>query len=398
MEWATEYPPPTRGVVVVWGLLASYPFGGMTWQVLHHLAGFRQLGFDVWYVEDTERPVLDPESLSPTVEYEANLNYLAEYMERIGLADRWIFRPPGQTRSCLGARDYNGLRQLYRKADAVFNVCGAQEFRPEHEVIQRLVYLETDPAATQVAVACGDEEVISELDRYHYLFTYGENIGTADCRVPVTRYTWYPTRPPVYTDWWYSRAAPLAGAALTTITNWKHAGKDVVWNGETWRWSKHHEFLRFVDLPAKSRLPLELAVGAISAEESADLRRRGWRLWPTVSLEDPLKYRQYIQHSLGEFTAAKEQYVRPRTGWFSDRSVCYLAAGRPVITQETGFSRVIPTGEGLLAFSTFAEAEEAIAAVAANYGRHAQAAREIALEYFDARRVLGKIAATLGLL
>jgi hypothetical protein len=133
-------------------------------------------------------------------------------------------------------------------------------------------------------------------------------------------------------------------------------------------------------------------------EESADLRRRGWRLWPTVSLEDPLKYRQYIQHSLGEFTAAKEQYVRPRTGWFSDRSVCYLAAGRPVITQETGFSRVIPTGEGLLAFSTFAEAEEAIAAVAANYGRHAQAAREIALEYFDARRVLGKIAATLGLL
>jgi hypothetical protein len=370
----------------------------MTWQVLHHLAGLRQLGFDVWYVEDSDSLVLNPSTFSPTYDYFDNVEYLSRHMDSIGLANRWIFRPPTVYDECVGAVDLQGLYQLYKEADAVLNLCGSHKLRPEHRDIRCLIYLETDPVANQIAVAKSEEHTIQELDAYDYLFTYGENLGKKDCLVPVERFRWLPTRPPVCTDFWLKSEIPTLGTTLTTIANWRHVGKDISWLGEIYHWSKHHEFLRFINLPSHSALPLELAIGAIREDEVSLLRLHGWRVIPSVSLSEPGAYHKYICASAGEFTVAKDQYIRMHSGWFSDRSVCYLAAGRPVIAQDTGFSKILPTGEGLFAYATEEEALEYIEQVAFGYPRHSRAACEIAHECFSAEKVLGDIMRRTGLM
>ncbi len=398
MFQALAYPPATRGTIVLWGLLASAPFGGMTWQVLHHLVGIRRLGFNVWYVEDSDRLVYDPTTYWPTTDYAPNVAYLAQQMARVGLGERWIFRPPAQDEMCCGARDRAGLRHLYREADAVLNLCGAQELRPEHQAIRCRVYVETDPVASQIGVALGHRPTIEALAAHHHLFTYGANLGAPDCGVPLLRFQWQPTRPPVCLDWWAPTVPPAAEAALTTVANWKHTGRDIVWQGETYYWSKHHEFLRFLDLPSRTSLPLELALGTLDEADRATLLQHGWRLVPAVQVAAPCAYRSYIRASRGEFTVAKDQNIRLRSGWFSDRSACYLAAGRPVITQDTGFGNLLPTGAGLFAFTTLQEAVEAMAMIAQDYTRHAVAAHDIAVEFFAAERVLGDMLRHIGLL
>jgi hypothetical protein len=290
------------------------------------------------------------------------------------------------------------LHSLYREADAVFNLCGAQELRPEHSNAHCLVYLETDPVANQIQVATGHLPTIEALAAHHYIFTYGANLGAADCRVPVERFQWLPTRPPVCIDWWATSAAPAVDAPLTTVAHWKHTGKDIVWQGETYYWSKHLEFQHYLHLPLSSALPLELALGGVSDDARAEMRRHGWRIESALSLADPSAYRAYIQASRGEFTVAKDQNIRLRSGWFSDRSASYLASGRPVITQDTGFGNIIPTGAGLFSFTTADEALAAIAAVAHDYKRQSAAARHIAHEYFAAERVLGDVFRRIGLL
>lgn len=382
----THHPRPSRGRVVVWGLLAAYPFGGMTWQVLHYLAGLRRLGFDAWYVEDSDRYLLSAQDFSRTGECDANVEFLARHMEAIGLGQRWVFRQP-HSRTVYGALDFAGLQQLYADAEAVFNLCGAQELLPWHDAIRCLVYVQTDPVHDQVRVANGDQEKIAELDRYRHLFTYGENLGEPDCLVPIERYQWHKTRPPVCVDWWEG-PPPADDAPLTSVLKWQHEAKDVLWRGTTWHWSKHLEFQRFVSVAEAAAMPLELAISAVPPGDLKELHARGWRTRPSSSVADPAAYREYIRGSLGEFTAAKEQYVAPRSGWFSDRSVCYLASGRPVITQETAFSKYVPVGEGLFAFETVEAARAAIGAVAADYARHSSRAGEIARAYFGAERVL----------
>src|SRR5215831_8022278 len=397
MLFPPNYPPAKRGTIVLWGLLASSPFGGMTWQVLHHLAGIRRLGFDVWYVEDSDRPVYHPTTHWPTYECDANVTYLAQQMHSLGLDDRWIFRPPGVSDRCYGARDIAGLHSLYHDADAVLNLCGAQELRPRHRDIRCLVYLETDPVANQVRVAIEHLQTIKRLAAHHHIFTYGENLGAADCRVPVERFHWQPTRPPVCLDWWSTSAPPATDAALTTVANWRHTGKDIVWQGETYYWSKHLEFPHFINLPSRSALPLELAIGGVSDEERADMRSHGWRVVSSVSLTQPSAYREYVRASRGEFTVAKDQNIRLRSGWFSDRSACYLAAGRPVITQDTGFTNILPTGKGLFGFTTLDDILGALDSIAVNYAGHCEAAADIAVEYFAAEIVLGRLCDQVGL-
>ena len=400
MARTPPYPPATRGQVVVWGLLGAYPFGGMTWQVLHYVVGLRLLGFDVWYVEDSDRFVYSARDFARTAECEANIAYLHSFLSPLGLGDRWIFRLPKRDRECVGARDYAGLLDLYRSCDAAFNICGAQEVREDHTLIGPRVYVETDPVESQVKVASGDHEKLAELRQYQHRFTYGERIGTAGCRIPETPdLRWHATRPPVLIEWWSDGgAAGRTPAALTTIAKWEHSGKDVEWRGERWRWSKHHEFNKLAELPRRVSLPLEIAVSSISDSDALRLKNHGWRLVPSSTVKGPLEYRSYIQGSLGEFTVAKEQYVLPVSGWFSDRSVCYLAAGRPVITQETGFSEFLPTGAGLLAYRNEPEAAEAIERVASDYEVHSQAALSLAEEAFGVRPVLASMLSTIGIL
>ncbi|MBW4459957.1 MAG: hypothetical protein KME47_06910 [Nodosilinea sp. WJT8-NPBG4] len=395
---ALNYPPATRGKIVVWGMLASFPFGGMTWQALHYLVGLRKIGFDVWYVEDTDSELLDPITFCwHTSEYSANVRYLAKYMDSLGLGDRWIFRPPGVRDACLGARDLAGLAKLYREADAVINLCGYHPLGTEHGDIGCLIYLQTDPMVDQIKVAKNDAQKIEQLDAYDYLFTYGENLGAPDCLVPVERYQWHPTRPPVNLDWWFTSSPLPSEAALTTISNWKHWENNIEWQGEYYYWRKDREFRRFIDLPTKSRLPIELALDGIDAQDKAEMIACGWQIISARALSDPLAYRNYICDSLGEFTVTKDQYVRPRTGWFSDRSACYLAAGRPVITQETGFSKFLPTGKGLFAFQTMEDVLVALDEIESDYEGNCRAAQEIAAEYFAAEKVIGSLMERAGL-
>ena len=395
---AEDFPPPDRGEVVVWGLLAAYPFGGMTWQVLHHLVGLRRLGFDVWYVEDSDAPVFDVTTYWQTYDVpEHNLGYLRAAMAAIGMEERWIYRHPSTDRH-EGAGDGAALGSLYRRCRAAFNLCGAQELRPEHEVIPNLVYIESDPVATQVAVASGDTETAATLGRYHHRFTYGANLGQPGCPIPDAPPGWVATRPPVVVEWWSEGPPPTPRGALTSVANWRHHGKDVSWEGVEYEWRKDRAFEPFLDPPRRSRLPLELALGALGQEEADSLRSRGWRIVPSLSVGDPHTYRDFVRGSLGEFSAVKGQYARTRSGWFSDRSVCYLAAGLPVVMQDTGCDSWVPTGEGLLVFDDEDGALAAIDSVAGQPERHRRAALELARQYFAAEVVLGELAATAGLL
>ena len=232
------------GLVVVWGLLGRYPYGGVTWQALHHIDGLRRLGLDVWYVEDSHSKLFSPTTHSATMEYAENVEFVRRWMDWLGMSDRWIFRPPGTTDELVGATEAD-LARLYRAADAVFNVCGAQEVREEHAGIRHLVYVQTDPVEEQVRVALGDADLVEHLDAHDAHFTYGENLGADDCLVPIARYDWRPTRPPVVLDWW-DGSGTVPREVITTVANWKHDGKDVVWNGHCWHWSKDREFRRFL--------------------------------------------------------------------------------------------------------------------------------------------------------
>src|SRR3954453_6184937 len=381
-------PAPARGRVVVWGLLANSPFGGMTWQVLHHLAGLRRLGFDVWYVEDSDTPWLRPGDLGLADHPAANAEWTARALSSIGLDDRWLLRVPGseETLGAPGGR----LDELYRRADAVFNLCGSHWLLARHDAIETLVLLETAPVSLQVSLAEGEPVLTEQIARYAHLFTYGQNIGRDDCPVPTGAVEWIPTRPPVVVDWWAQETAP-EGGALTTVATWGDhaAGKDVTWNGQTYRWRKDLAFAPYFALPERAALPLEMAVARIEPDDAERLTRHGWRLRPAAELGEPDAYRAYIRASLGEFTVVKEQYARTRSGWVSDRSACYLAAGLPVVTESTGAEHLLPAGEGLLTYTDADGALAAIDAVAADPARHAKAALELAREHLEAERVLG---------
>lgn len=337
-----------RPKIIVSGILFWYPLAGVTYQFLHYLVGLRKLGYDVYYVEDSGRWIYDPRLNELSPDAGPNVGTIAPVLEEHGFAGRWAFRGNYPGGACYGLSEAQ-LLELYREAGALLNITGSQELREEHLTIPRRIYVETDPVASQVRIASGDQALIAQLDLHDSHFSFGENFGKPDCRVPLARYQWQTTRQPVELDFW--RPAPAsATSSYNTIASWKNQGKDIVWQGETYFWSKDREFVKFINLPHQSRRPFELAC-RLDAENHRRFADAGWSLREPHDVSASLRqYCDYICHSRGEFTVAKDQNIRLRSGWFSDRSVCYLAAGRPVITQETGFSQCLPTGLGLLAF------------------------------------------------
>lgn len=380
------YPPATRGRIVVWGQLASAPFGGMTWQVLHHLAGFRRLGFDVWYVEDADA-LSEPTGLGYAWTLDANRDFLAEQMASIGLADRWLFRAQYLDPDWHGNGTATTVQALHAEADAVYNLCGTRWADDSQPLPPNLVYLETDPGDMQITVACGYELGLRHLQQHRRLYTYGVNVGRDEFPVPVEPLTWLPTRPPVVMDWWDGDAVREDGA-FTTISQWKAIDKPTLtWQNQSFEWRKDILFGGVIDLPSRTSVPLELALRHVG-DDRERLEAHGWAVTDAGLLDRPRDYRDYIRRSAGEFTVSKDQYTKLRTGWFSDRTACYLAAGRPVVTQSTGFETHLPTGEGLFAFEGTDDAAAALEEIARDHPRHAAAAREIAREHFAHDRVL----------
>lgn len=380
------------GRAIVFGLMFDLPYAGIIAQFLHYLHGLRSLGWDVWYVEDTLSWPYDPVTRTSAADPAASIARVARTLEDHGFGDRWIYRCAVPDVRCVGA----GQRQLdalYRTTDVALNVTGAQEIREEHGALRCLAYVQSDPFGLQVDLADGNEWAAEQMRRHHIHFTFGELIGTPACPLPAGRIRWLPTRQPVALELW--PPAPQ-GSTFTTVTTWRNHSKDKVWQGERYHWTKDREFLAFVDLPRHTGAALELAVDE-EPPEAETMRAAGWRLVRRPELATDLAaYQAYISGSCGEFTVARDQVVRPRTGWFSDRSASYLAAGRPVVTQETGFSEVLPTGEGLFGFSTLDEAAAALEAVRAEPARHAGAARQLAAEHFAAERVIGSLLERLG--
>jgi len=316
-------------------------------------------------------------------------------MQRVGLGDRWVYLDMmrNETHGLSRAR----LDELYREAVGIVNLCGATAPRDEHRQGARLIYVETDPIYEQLRIALGEQSSIGFLNGHDVLFTYGENLGNPDCPVPPGPFDWKKTRPPVVPACWEGPAD--AGARFfTTVASFSNKGKDVTWRGETYQWSKHTNFLRFLDLPQHTPQAFQMAMKPENPEVTARVRAAGWTLVdPEPTSRDLEGYRAFIQQSRGEFTVAKDIYVRPRSGWFSDRSVCYLAAGRPVVTQDTAFGKFVPTGEGLFAFSTMEEVVDALARINRDYARHSAAARRVAAEAFGAEPVLRRFLADAGL-
>jgi hypothetical protein len=380
---------PTKGKIIVFGILFWYPLAGVTYQFLHYLIALRRLGYDPYYIEDSGRWIYDPRINDISPDASGNIAAVAPLLERYGFGERWAFRGNYPEGRCYGLTEER-LLQLYREADAFLNVTGAQEIRAEHLACSRRIYVESDPFVSQVKVAQRDAGTIAMLAAHDTHFSFGENLGADDCTVPLRQFRWLPTRQPVALDLWdHDRVS--GGSTYTTITTWHNKGKSITYQGDIYYWTKDREFEKFLDLPRRRRASFEIAAGV-----EPDVRRRlldhGWRQTDSIEISSDIdRYRAYVQDSRGEFTVARDQYVRPRTGWFSDRSACYLASGRPVITQETGFSKHLPTGKGLFAFQTMDDILAAVDSIETDYAGNCRAAREIAAEFFAAEKVVGSL-------
>jgi hypothetical protein len=369
--------------IIVTGLIAQYPLGGVTWDYFQYALGLAQLGHEVYYLEDTGQWPYNPLEGGVAKDCTFNVEYLAGLMSRFGLAEQWAYRFPWQSQ-WFGLPDAK-RQEVIQSADLLINISGTLERPEEYRQVHRLAYIDSDPVFTQVKLARGQRDFRKWIDMHDVQFSFGECLSSA---VPDTGHRWHPTRQPIVLSEW--RPEMPYRQAFTTVMNWT-SYKPVVYGDQSYG-QKDVEFARFRELPSLvAPTLLEIAVNAGKTRRTPRqwLTHQGWHVVdPAEVCPDLDSYRQYIESSKAEWSVAKNGYVLGQPGWFSCRSACYLAAGRPVAVQDTGFSAVLPVGEGLLTFRMMEEAVAAIKDIEANYARHAKAARELAVEYFDAAKVL----------
>ena len=357
------------------GIIARYPFGGVTWCSLMYQLGLRALGHDVFYIEDTGECVYDPVQNTRATDPSYGTSYIHQALEPFGLGNRWAF--VNYDGSYYG-RSAEEVRRFCAGADLYLNLSGGSWFwRDEYAHIPHSAFIDSDPAFTQLAIANAEPWYVDFFKQFGRLFTFGSNIGTPRSRVPVGSFTWHKTWQPVTTADW--RTGRVARDCFTSVMTWQiESFTDVGGN-------KDQEFIRFIDLPSRTSQPFELAING----PQLLLRQHGWATVDAMQVSRTLgDYRDFIHSSKAEFGVAKRTYVETRSGWFSDRTECYLASGRPALVQDTGWTAHLPAGEGLLAFSSLEEAVEGIESINRDYARHARRASEIADEWFDASRVL----------
>jgi hypothetical protein len=376
-------------------MMSQMPVAGHVWLVVQYLIGLERLGYDAYYVEAhgcTPREWMQHKGDDG---WAKAADFIAGVLGRFDLGHRWAYHAVHEDGKCYGV-SRSDLLELYRSAALLINLHGGTLPLPEHYATGRLVYLETDPVFVEIRLHENAQETIDLLAPHCAFFTWGMNYGNADCRLPVSeRFRFRPTRPPVVVDFW-ERSGP-GGDTFTTVGNWRQQ-HDVWFQKEVFRWSKHHEFLKYLDLPARTRQPFELALGRYEETDKQLLESNGWAVRPARTISGDLDtYRRYVAQSRGEFTVAKDQNVRFRSGWFSERSIQYLASGRPVVTQETGFSNIVPTGHGLFAFSSAEEILGAIDTINADYESHCRSARDLARDYFNYDVVLKQLLTDVGL-
>lgn len=372
--------------IIVTGLLAQYPLGGVTWDYFQYVLGLARLGHDVYYIEDTGQWPYNPLQGGTGKEGLFNADYLGHLMARFNMAEKWAYCFPWESQ-WYGMADTR-RQEVIGSADLLLNVSGVLQNPDRYRSVETLAYIDSDPVFTQVKLARGQVDFRRMVDAHDIHFSFGEVLSE---HVPNTGHHWRPTRQPIVLSEWQSEASYRD--MFTTVMNWT-SYKPIEFEGHTYG-QKDIEFRRFFDLPGEvAPTALELAVNEGKTKRTPRdlLRHKGWHVVdPAQVCPDLDSYRTYIQSSKAEWSVAKHGYVVGQSGWFSCRSACYLAAGRPAVLQDTGFSQVIPTGEGVLAFTTMDEAVEAIRSVESNYSRHAKAARAIAEQYFDSDKVLTRL-------
>ena len=372
--------------IIITGLVGQYPFGGVIWDYLQYLLGFRSLGHQVLYLEDSGAWPYDPVAGTITDDCSFALQSLRRIFTDFDMAESWVYRN-GADGKFHGAGE-KVAREWLRHGDLLVNVSSAGWLRDYDLRVGHRMFIDGDPMFCQIGLLDGSNPLYAGRLRDHDShFTFGLSVGQTDCPVPVDGITWRPTVQPVAIDQW--PVTPVsADAPWTTVMNWA-SYKPKVWEGRTYG-QKNLEFNRFRDLPSKTNIPLRLAMGlGVDGQRPAqELRQIGWDLVePQEVVPDHSAYRSFLTNSRGEWSVAKHGYVEGRTGWFSCRTACYLAAGRPAVVQETGWSRHLPSDRGVLPFTNLDEAAEGLAKVTRNYSEHSKAAREIALEFFDAKKV-----------
>jgi hypothetical protein len=387
--------------IVVLGGLTQIPVAGVVWQVLHYLEGLRRLGHEVAYVEDTGSWPYDPVRDTVTDDPMPAARWLGNIMERAGFAGRWAFASAARPGKVFGSSRAR-MEETIASADALINLSGFTILREAHLEVPVRIYLETDPVTPQLEIAQGRRSTIEMLAAHTHHFSFGERLGLPGCKVPIEWFNYMPTRQPVILDWWPPPASypdpPADGLRFTTVSSWEQTHKDIEFEGETYTWSKSAEFLKLLDVPRRSGAVVELALGLDEPDTARLLRRHGFGVLPIGPISrDADAYRTFIAGSGAEFTAAKDQNVRLRSGWFSDRTATYLATGRPAVVQDTGFNVALPTGLGLVPFSTPEEAVDALQRVTRDYANHSRAANEIARAHFRAETVLARLLAGAGL-
>ena len=378
--------------LIVAGSVAQRPGkGGHTWVFLQYLLGFKRLGWPVVLLDRLEPEMCVDREGRPSPPGDSwNLEYIRDVMEGFGLGDAYAVLL--DTDESFGLSRSDVLDRVERSA-LFLNVNG---FVTDPEVLSRAslrAYLDIDPGFGQMWRELDLHDPFREHDAF---VTIGERIGRPGCTIPTGGLEWLTTPQPVVLDLW--PAQEPGGDAFTSVGSWRGRFGPIDFGGETYG-LRVHEFRKFARLPTLAPERFEIALD-IDAAESRDLellRSCGWALAdPAVAAADPLAYRGYVQGSRAEFMVAKNMYVRARSGWFSDRSICYLASGKPVLAEETGFSELYPTGEGLLSYTTLEEAVEGVEQITVDYERHATRARAIAEEHFDSDKVLRRLLSVLG--
>jgi hypothetical protein len=384
----------TTTVVVSGAIANKYLNGGEAWVRLSWALGLRKLGFRVYFVEQIGRDTcIDAAGNVASFERCENLTYFKQVTEQFGLGgSSALIYEDGER---VYGPSYADLLGIVEAADLLINISGQLTLELLVRRLRRKTYIDIDPGFTQFWHAAGDTGL--RLEGHDFYFTIGENIGAPFCAIPTGDILWRRTRQPVVLENW-PPSREGEPDRFTTVASWRGPYGRVEYGGKTFG-LKLHEFRKFIELPGRARPGFEIALD-IHPDEERDLEllhRHGWRLVdPKVVAPDPEAFRRYVGTSGAEFSVAQGIYVETESGWFSDRTVRYLASGKPALVQDTGFGRNIPTGEGLVAFRTLDEAIRGAARIANDYEGHCRAARALAEEYFDSDTVLGQLIEEVG--
>jgi hypothetical protein len=368
--------------IVFSGSIGRAGVGGLAWMNMEYLAGFHEQGHEVYYLEEcgAESWVWDWEAEQLTTELAYPAAYVRDCLAPLGLADRWIYRAGDRA----AGMSVDAFAAACEDADLlIVHAVPLALWRPEYDRPRRRAYIDVDPGFIQIDLLNGHRELTETVARCDHLFTIAQRFGAPDCPVPTAGRVWHRTLAPVSLAQWPC-VSDRPATHFTTIMQWR-GFREVTHEGVVYG-QKDREFPRFIDLPRLTPQPLRLAVSGTPPD---DLVRHGWEVVPGWQpSRTPWTYRDFIQGSRAEFSVAKHGYVRMRAGWFSDRSVCYLASGRPILVQDTGLADWLPVGEGVVTFDDVAGAAAGIERINADYERHCRAARRVAEEHFAAARVL----------